>query len=337
MDPITLALARKYTDMQLINHGPGTTSWNGILDKPEAFPSQINLVEGLQEALEEKSTYLGDYARKLSDTVDMYPSGVSVIHVRPGDLWLSYGTVVTFKSYSGGGGSMQMYIPYNDELGGKDILTRQWKYGTTDWTPFEKFNSGSSDGGEKWELINAKTMAVLGDQWYSSWLTGFANYQKVKFVLRSLTMHHQMSGTQAAAQIQLELPGNGMATYGYRFNLMNGALMTSPVNTSFRSTIPLLGTQIAATTVYPHYEVNGEIIVTRKDFGPGFLGKVIHLESLLRIRDPNSGTPNRMLEKQLLEFPMNVNQEYPADIGLSTNRPTGFTKGTIEVWGIPND
>jgi hypothetical protein len=193
----------------------------------------------------------------------------------------------------------------------------------------------SKPSGEGWKLIQTITLGNLGDQWFSSWINNFLSYSKLKFVLKGLTLHHQMSGTQAAVMLQLEVPNTfTYKTYGHRFMEMAGTVQ-SLANTSGRNAIPLLSANIPSSTTYPHPEISGELIIERKDFGAGFMTKSLGVESWFMARNGANNT-DQMYEWQKFDLVMGVNHVHSEQIGLSNNRPTGFTKGIIEIWGVPN-
>lgn len=70
------------------------------------------------------------YSKTVNDLPNAYPMGVSCVHVRneAGGGWFSYGTVLTVKGYSAGGGTLQVYVPYSPTYGGTSLKFRCGNY-----------------------------------------------------------------------------------------------------------------------------------------------------------------------------------------------------------------
>ena len=85
--------------------------------------------------------HLPYYSKKVTDLPQSYPLGVSSVYVRneAGDEWFSYGTVLTVKACSSGGGTLQIYVPYDPDYGGTSLKFRTSPYrnsagnGWADW------------------------------------------------------------------------------------------------------------------------------------------------------------------------------------------------------------
>ena len=71
---------------------------------------------------------LSSYVWSASTLPTSYNSGVQSSFVRPEDGWQSYGSVMTMRTYSGGGGSLQMYVPYGPNNGGTGLQVRFGNY-----------------------------------------------------------------------------------------------------------------------------------------------------------------------------------------------------------------
>ena len=91
--------------------------------------------------------YLGSYTKKATDGHDAYPLGISVVFVGPTEQyggWGFYGTVVTSKSYTAGGGTFQTYTPYGEgagSLGAGEYRVRFWVYGQNIWSEWKVFET----------------------------------------------------------------------------------------------------------------------------------------------------------------------------------------------------
>ena len=70
--------------------------------------------------------------------------------VRGSDGWPSYGTVVTARSYSGGGGTFQLYNGYGSGYGGNNLRYRTADYSANSssppWTSFRTIWDSGNDG-----------------------------------------------------------------------------------------------------------------------------------------------------------------------------------------------
>lgn len=80
---------------------------------------------------------LGSYVWLASTLPSGYNMGIQSSFVQGADGWHSYGSVLTMKTYSGGGGSLQMYVPYSPTYGGTGLQVRFGNYDTSSgnsWT-----------------------------------------------------------------------------------------------------------------------------------------------------------------------------------------------------------
>lgn len=203
----------------------------------------------------------------------------------------------------------------------------------------EKPSGGSS---VNWELIATHNFTPASPLY--ALYQPFTEYKCLKIILKSLAVHHTQQGSVAAGMFNLILPNPifaGYPTAGVRFNMLSTSPIQGVFNNTLRTTIPLLSTNIPSTTTYPHLEVSGTIEIYKsywKDKSNyGFLPRRLWANTELRVRDPNSSNYNRMFERGIWEFPVNLNERYPDRVGISTDRAQGFTTGTIEIWGERGD
>lgn len=74
---------------------------------------------------------LGNYVWSQSTLPTTYPLGVQAAFVGPAvgeGSWQNYGSVMTMRTYSGGGGSLQLYVPYGPGNGGTGLQARFGNY-----------------------------------------------------------------------------------------------------------------------------------------------------------------------------------------------------------------
>jgi hypothetical protein len=73
-----------------------------------------------------------------------YPLGSTCVFVQGSDGWPSFGTVTTTRTYSGGGGTLQMYTPYSPTNGGGSMKVR-----------FGNFDVSSGNSWTAWKTLLA--------------------------------------------------------------------------------------------------------------------------------------------------------------------------------------
>jgi hypothetical protein len=83
---------------------------------------------------------VSNYSWASSTLPTSYPQGLQLGFVGPSageGSWQNYGTVLTARTYSGGGGSLQMYVPYGPSNGGDSLQVRFGNYNVSSgnsWT-----------------------------------------------------------------------------------------------------------------------------------------------------------------------------------------------------------
>jgi len=86
---------------------------------------------------------LGNYVWSQSTLPVSYNAGIQSAFVGPSGgegLWQNYGSVMTMRTYSGGGGSLQMYVPYSPNFGGTGLQVRFGNYDVSNgnsWTSWK--------------------------------------------------------------------------------------------------------------------------------------------------------------------------------------------------------
>jgi hypothetical protein len=86
---------------------------------------------------------LGNYVWSQSTLPTSYSAGVQAAFVGPAageGSWQNYGSVMTMRTYSGGGGSLQLYVPYGPSNGGTGLQVRFGDYNVSSgnaWTAWK--------------------------------------------------------------------------------------------------------------------------------------------------------------------------------------------------------
>lgn len=82
----------------------------------------------------------GQYVWSASTTPTGYSQGVQTSFVRNNEGWQSFGSVMTMNTYSGGGGALQLYVPYSPTYGGTGLQVRFGNYDVSSgnaWTSWK--------------------------------------------------------------------------------------------------------------------------------------------------------------------------------------------------------
>lgn len=93
---------------------------------------------------------LANYIWNTSISVDTYGLGVTTSFVRASDGWPGYGTVLTVKSFYGGGGTLQLYTPYGASFGSGVLQYRYCDYNGDSpvWGPMRTLIDSSNIGSQ---------------------------------------------------------------------------------------------------------------------------------------------------------------------------------------------
>lgn len=120
----------------------------------------------------------GMYIWSASTTPSGYNMGTQVSFVQAANGFQSYGTVITTKGYSGGGGSLQMYVPYSPGNGGNMLQVRFGNYevnGGDSWTSWRQLWDTYSlanplyEGGSFGTVVMSNWFRSTGD---TGWFNG---------------------------------------------------------------------------------------------------------------------------------------------------------------------
>ena len=119
---------------------------------------------------------LANYAWTASTLPTSYNLGIQASFVGPGaseGSWQNYGSVITMRTYSGGGGSLQLYVPYGPSNGGTGLQAR-----------FGNYDVSTGNSWTGWKILlasdnyNSYSPTLTGTGASGTWgirITGFAN------------------------------------------------------------------------------------------------------------------------------------------------------------------
>jgi hypothetical protein len=100
------------------------------------------------------SSYLNaltNYSWTSSSLPQTYHQGITSAFVGPSEGWQNYGSVMTMRTYSGGGGSLQLYTPYGPSNGGDSLQVRFGNYsvsGGNSWTGWKTLIDSGTIGSQ---------------------------------------------------------------------------------------------------------------------------------------------------------------------------------------------
>ena len=162
----------------------------------------------------------GSYHTSASTTPASWDHGQRVDFVSSSQGWFDYGTVITTRSYSGGGGTLQMYVPYGSSYGGVSLKYRMGDYSGgangnswTSWrTIWDSNNDGAGSGldadnldGYTWGSSGKDVRAseFYADNW-------FRNYNAGEGLYNQATAQHFYSASSTYWHIN---SSNGLVCY----------------------------------------------------------------------------------------------------------------------------
>jgi hypothetical protein len=112
---------------------------------------------------------VSNYAWSSSTLPTSYPQGLQLGFVGPSageGSWQNYGTVLTARTYAGGGGSLQMYVPYGPSNGGDSLQVRFGNYNVSSgnsWTGWKTLIDSGNIGSQSVSYAtNAGGASTLG-------------------------------------------------------------------------------------------------------------------------------------------------------------------------------
>ena len=150
---------------------------------------------------------LGSYIWSASTLPTGYNQGIQASFVRSSDGWQNYGSVMNMNTYSGGGGALQMYVPYSPTYGGTGLQVR-----------FGNYDVSSGNSWTAWKTL----LASDNYNSYAPTLTGTG---------ATGTWAINITGSAGSAPGYLPLTG-GVMTGGVQVNTGQGSASNLPSVTS---------------------------------------------------------------------------------------------------------
>lgn len=143
---------------------------------------------------------LGNYVWAASTLPTSFNAGIQTSFVQPADGWPNYGSVITTRTYSGGGGSLQMYVPYGPTNGGTGLQVRFGNYdvsGGNSWTAWKTLLASDNYNSYALPLAGGNMTGLLATVGNTAAFTS-AN---------DTTLSVRSSGTGTAASMSFHRPG----------------------------------------------------------------------------------------------------------------------------------
>jgi hypothetical protein len=171
---------------------------------------------------------LGNYVWSASTLPTGYNTGIQCSFVQGSNGWQNYGSVMNMMTYSGGGGSLQLFVPYSPTYGGTGLQVRFGNYDVSSgnsWTSWKTllasdnyggystfsgtvqgttFTSTVSTGTAPFTVTSTTQVSNLNAQYHNGLLTATANTV-------STVVARDASGNFSAGTITATLSGS--ATY----------------------------------------------------------------------------------------------------------------------------
>ena len=113
----------------------------------------------------------GSYLVSESTTPASWEYGQRIDFVQSTQGWFNYGTVITTQSYTGGGGTLQMYVPYGSGYGGTQLKYRMGDYSGgsngNSWTGWKTILDNTSATVDKLQFTGVGSNSNVGAQSYA--------------------------------------------------------------------------------------------------------------------------------------------------------------------------
>jgi hypothetical protein len=112
---------------------PTTIAWGNVTGKPSSFTPSSHTHDYIAAK--------GNYTFNASTLPNSFDLGVSAGFVSSDSGFGNYGSVLTVRTYSGGGGTLQLYAPYSPTYGGTRLKARFGNYDSgsgNSWTDLKE-------------------------------------------------------------------------------------------------------------------------------------------------------------------------------------------------------
>jgi len=133
----TLLHSGNYTDYSPSLTGTGASGSWGISVTGSSASCTGNAATATSSPL---LSALGNYVWTASTLPTSFSSGITCSFVQASNGFQNYGSVMTMNTYSGGGGSLQLYVPYSPTYGGTGLQVRFGNYDVSSgnsWTSWK--------------------------------------------------------------------------------------------------------------------------------------------------------------------------------------------------------
>lgn len=175
---------------------------------------------------------LGNYVWNASSGPTSFNQGIQSSFVSASQGFQSFGSVMTMNTYAGGGGALQLYVPYSPTYGGTSLQVRFGNYdaGGNSWTSWKTLLDG---GNSPWVLVGTVTATNAGAIQDTSILST-AGYTRFMLIIKdtytitnATTLHMQFYSGGAYQGASYTAEGTVLTSGGYTGMYLASALYLS--------------------------------------------------------------------------------------------------------------
>jgi hypothetical protein len=178
-----------------------SVAWGNVNGKPSVFPPDSHTHTSIVP--------VDTYSFNSSTLPTSFALGVSTGFVDDNSGFGSYGTVLTSRSYSSGGGTLQIYAPYSAGYGGTHMKARFGDYGKDNgnsWTALKEIAWVSDIPTKNSQLTNDSGYITSSGSCSSATTAGTAT--TLSGLTASITELNYVDGVTSAIQTQLNAKVN---------------------------------------------------------------------------------------------------------------------------------
>lgn len=135
---LTINSGTAYIGSNAVWHAGNLTNLNQLTNGPGYITSSGSITGSAGSA--PLLTALNNYVWSASSLPNTYNQGITSSFVSANEGFQNYGSVMTMRTYSGGGGSLQMFVPYSPTYGGNALQVRFGNYDVStgnSWTSWK--------------------------------------------------------------------------------------------------------------------------------------------------------------------------------------------------------